>query len=354
MMQLRFYNTQPQDDELPWKIQHILNFSAINLAAALFSIFVLCTGTFFHGKCWRIICVTIHFLLHVAGLAFIITCFTGHLDHTWYNCKIHMSTTISDHELEHLFRTAMFCFGAHFVLGLLIFSGLNLARLITPILSASFFVLRRATDLFCCSSSVWLAFNHYLESLLLSEEEREIEERKREEMEGKMDKEEQNEKKDQEKGLEMGDCPDDIQHVEEDKEVEENRKAKMMEKEKDGEKQEERKKGEVEDLEMGDLCSCVDNHQLPEEEKEEKVGEEKRREGVEEAEKMNSKVQDLEMGDMNTRENFQLCKEEQGNQNIRGEEVEEMKETKEMGKMKGEGHVLDVGHLDMYISSPIA
>ena len=102
----------------------------------------------------------------------------------------------------------------------------------------------------------------------------------------------------------------------------------MMEKEKDGEKQEERKKGEVEDLEMGDLCSCVGNHQLPEEEKEEKVGEEKRREGVEEAEKMNSKVQDLELGDMNTRcENFQLCKEEQGNQNIRGEEVEEMKET---------------------------
>ena len=95
------------------------------------------------------------------------------------------------------------------------------------------------------------------------------------------------------------------------------------------------------------LTICLPDN-LPEEEKEEKVGEEKRREGVEEAEKMNSKVQDLEMGDMNTRcENFQLCKEEQGNQNIRGEEVEEMKETKEMGKMKDEGHVLDVGHLGM-------
>ena len=187
-----------------WEIKHILNFCVINLTAALFTIFVLsrpCTSPFFGGKCWRIICVTIHFLLHATGFFFIITCATGYLDdHTIFgydhrtigraSCNYYISEIISLHKLNHLFHCTMFCYGAHFVLGLIIFSGLNVARLVTPILSTLVFVLRKAADLCCCSGPGWLAVNNYLDTILLSEEERKAEEKRKVNFEEERDEKE--------------------------------------------------------------------------------------------------------------------------------------------------------------------
>ena len=286
-----------------WKIQHISNFSAINLTAALFTIFVLCkpcTSPFFCGKCWRIICVTIHILLHAACLSFIATCATGYLDDNrddgrWI-CNSHISRTVSTHEHVTTFRTVMFSYGAHFVLGLLIFSGLNPARLVTLILSAAVFVLKKIASLCCCCRPDWRdAVNKHLNDLLLSEEEREAEERG---MEETMEKEGKMEEKGKEKGeaddLEIGD----LSLSEEEREAEERRREEMEEREGKMEEEGKEENGEADDLDTGDLL-------LSEEERE---AEERRREEIEEregkmeekAKEENSEVDTLEMGGLDS------------------------------------------------------
>ena len=250
---------QPWKDYVGWGIQHVQNFSAVNLTALLFTIFVLCKpcrSPFFVGKCWRIICVTNHFLLHAIGLTFIITCATGYLDDYFHGsgmhaygqgpCRIKMIETITVHHLEHLFRAIMFCYGAHFVLGLIVFSGLNVAQLITPILSAAVFALRKVASCCCSCRPDWLnAIDECLNELLLPEEEREVKMRREEKKEKDMMEMEMEKVKEVTKGELEG------------SEIQEMKKAK------------EETEGELEGLEMDVLNSGSGNDapQLPEEER---------------------------------------------------------------------------------------
>ena len=100
-----------------------------------------------------------------------------------------------------MFRTVMLCFGVHFILGIFIFSGLNVAKPFTAALSTTVLVLRKIVYLCCCWRPEWRdPVNKHLDELLLPEEEREAEERRKEEME---EKEEEKNKKDEAEGVEM-------------------------------------------------------------------------------------------------------------------------------------------------------
>ena len=188
-------------DWLIWEIQHIRNFSAINLTAALFTIFVLCqpfTSVAYHlGRLWPIICTTIHVLLHVASLVFIVTCSTGYLDfrpnlehYAEWTCRSVVSGRISVHNLHHAFNAVMFCYGAHFFLGIVIFSKLNIARVFSPILFAAVFILKNATTC-CCGCQPLLRYNitKFLDGILLTDEEREAEEKREEEVQKRIKEE---------------------------------------------------------------------------------------------------------------------------------------------------------------------
>ena len=138
-MQWRFYYQEDYSHNYPtWQIQHIRNFCALNITSAVFTILALCqpfasASPPIHGKWWgRIIRTSIHFLLNIASLTFIITCATGYLDlsdtlghfgDTYPDrpiCRSVISKRISDQEIDQAFNFVMFCYGAHFLLGLFI------------------------------------------------------------------------------------------------------------------------------------------------------------------------------------------------------------------------------------------
>ena len=169
-----------------WQIPHILIFSALNTSATFFTTFVLCQRysaiPFLRGRCWRVIRTTIHFLLHASSFVFIVTCVTAFMDtkpERGFTCRSVMGRKISHRNVDYMFFTIIFCFGTHFLLGLLIFSGWSLASLVSPVLSAAVICLKKVASLCCHCRSDWRdSIVKLLDELLLSGEARETEEKR--------------------------------------------------------------------------------------------------------------------------------------------------------------------------------
>ena len=143
----------------------------MNIAASILTIFVIympCgSRCLLQQTCWRVIHTLIHFLLTGGSLACYVRVYVlSYTDESfWY-----YNYGVFDAKFDLLFLFTMFWQLIHFLLGLVIFSGLNTARLFAPILVAAKLLVRKIVNLCCCCGKWRNSINAFLDIVLAVEE----------------------------------------------------------------------------------------------------------------------------------------------------------------------------------------
>ena len=116
----------------------------LNIAAVFLTVSVICMpcrSGCLRSRCWRVMHTLIHFVLTGGSLA-------------WNSMLYATDTRMFDYDRNalstSLFRFLLFCQVIHFLLGLIIFFGINAARLFAPIFVGLGFLFRKFVNSRCC------------------------------------------------------------------------------------------------------------------------------------------------------------------------------------------------------------